>query len=233
MNLSEEILSKTATISLQEVNFAETSNTKDIGKLDDNLSTIVTNATVIHVKLKNLQYLTKNEGKRSAVKSYKIYHQVLQIFADETHADLVDHDTKSFLLIYPSSHKDISTIVENAMKLSYVLGRLLPKNIDKFASIDFGIGIDHGRIMGTKSNNGNHWYGICIDKAAVIAGLCLKPSYVGISGLVYSELNEDLKIHTSHILGIPKKENAWQKGSYQFENEHKHFYTTHHVIEIK
>lgn len=233
MSLSEEILSKITVLSQQEVNFTETSNLNEVHNLAEGLNCIVTTATVFHVGLKNIPYLIKNEGKRSAVKTYQMYHQALQSFAEETQGSLVDYDCKSFLIIYPSSHKDINAHIKNALKLSYILGKLLPKKIEKIGNTDFGIGIDHGRIMGVKSNNGIHWYGICIDKAATIGSLCLKPSYVGISGLIYSELDEELKIHTNHILGIPKKENAWQKGSYQFENEHKHYYTTHHTIETE
>ncbi len=233
MSLSEEILSRTIALSQQEVNFTETSDINEINKLDDGLNSIVLSATVFHIGLKNIPYLIKNEGKRAAVKAYKAYHQVLQLFADETEGHLIDYDSKSFLIIYPTTHKEISNIVESALKLSYILGKLLSKKIEQFGKTDFSIGIDHGRIMGVKSNNGNHWYGTCIDKAATIGSLCLKPSYVGVSGLIYSELDDKIKVHTNHILGIPKKENAWQKGSYQFENEHKHFYTTHHTIEVE
>ena len=77
------------------------------------------------------------------------------------------------------------------------------------------------------------WYGTCINKAAAISEMCLKPCYLGISGLVYSELSENLKTITRHILGIPKKEPAWIKGIYQFENERKHYYSSNHTIEVK
>lgn len=229
----DEILSRAIELRDKEFAITETSNLSEVNNLNNEMSAIVSSATVLYINLKNMPYIIKNDGKRAASKTYKIFHEVLEIFAKETNAYLIDHNSSSILMVYPSSIKEIDTHIENAFKLSYVLGKELVKNITQFGSLNFSIGIDHGRILGTKCNNGILWYGTCIDKAAAISELCLKPSYLGISGLIYSEISENLKTITRHILGIPKKEPAWVKGSYQFENERKHYYSSNHTIEVK
>lgn len=229
----EEILNKAIELHNEDFKIAETSNLSEVNNLSDEMSAIVCSATVFFINLKNMPYIIKNDGKRAASKTYKIFHEALSVFAKETNAYLIDHNSNSFLLVYASSIKEIDTHIENAYRLSYVLGKELVKSIPQFNSLNFAIGIDHGRVLGTKSNQGILWYGTCIDKAAAISELCLKPSYLGISGLIYSEISENLKTITRHILGIPKKEPAWVKGSYQFENERKHYYSSNHTIEVK
>lgn len=228
----DEILAKATTVQNEEIAITESHNLSEINNLKDNQSAIVTEATVFFVNLKNIPFLTKNYGKRAASKMYKMLHEALDIFAKETNAYLIDHSTSSFLLAYSSSINEIDIHIENAFKLSYVLGRKLVKNTDQLGILNFSIGIDHGRILGTKSDNGIRWFGTCIDKAATISELCMKPCYLGISGLVYSELSEDLKTTSHHILGIPKKGPAWIKGVYQFENERKHYYSSNYTIEV-
>lgn len=229
----DEILIRSTSLLNEEYTFTDTTNLSEVNNLKDNLSAIVSSATVFFVNLKNIPFVIKNDGKRAASKRYKIFHEALDIFAKETNAYLIDNSISSFLLVYPSSIKEIDIHIENAFKLSYILGKELVKKIDQLGTLNFSIGIDHGRILGTKSNNGIMWYGTCINKAAAISEMCLKPCYLGISGLVYSELSENLKTITRHILGIPKKEPAWIKGIYQFENERKHYYSSNHTIEVK
>ena len=101
--------------------------------------------------------------------------------------------------------------------------------------MEFAIGIDHGHIMGTKnlSDNGNDhlsWFGTCIYKAMRICKECARPFYVGVSGSIYHNLDEDLRIAERRILGIKKKVEIWTRVSYQFDNVKKHLYQTNHRI---
>lgn len=233
MSLINEIQSKANAILKGQYSIIETSDLSKLDSITDNSSAIVTSATVFFINLKNIPYIVKNDGKRNAAKTYTTYFEIVNCFANETGGYLTKYDSKSFLLIYPSGSNDIDKHIENAYKLSFILGKFLPKKIEQFNSISFSIGIDHGRILGVKIGDEKIWLGTCINKAAAISELCIKPSYLGISGFIYSELGDEMKTYTRHILGIPKKENTWLRGSYQFENEHKHFYTSHYTIEVK
>lgn len=233
MSLIDDINNKVNTLQNEEYSIIETKDMDAFDNLSEGLSAVVTNATVLYVNIKNLPFITKNDGKRAVSKTYKTYQEVLRLFANETNGFFACYTNSSFLVFYPSSIKDIDTHVTNAFKLSYVIGKMLPQKFPQFSNIDISIGIDHGRILGAKCDHGRLWYGTCIDKAIAISNMCTKPSFIGISRLIYSEIGEDLRTITHRVLGFTKKEIAWQKGSYYFGNESKHFYSTRHNIEIQ
>ena len=233
MNMIDEILTKATALQNEDYTITETSNLSEVNNLNNQLSAIVSNATVFFVNIKNIPFIVNNEGKRVAAKIYKIFHETLSVFAKESNAFLVNHNNSSFLLIYPSSIQEIDTNIENAFRLSHVLGKVLVKNFTQFSNVDFAIGVDHGRILGSKYSNDTLWYGTCIDKAEAISKVCSKPCYLGISGLIYSKLSDNMRTKTRHILGIPKKELIWLKGRYQFENESKHYYASNFTIEVE
>lgn len=233
MSLIDDISNKMDALQNEEFSITETQAIDSIENLDDGLSAIVTSATVFFINIKNIPFIVSNDGKRAASKTYKLYQEALRLFANETNGVLVNYTNSSILIIYPTSIKEIDTHINNAFQLSYLIGRALPQKYPELSNINISVGIDHGRILGTKCVHGSLWYGSCIDKAAAISAACVKPSFIGVSRLVYSEISESLKNITIHrVLGFSKKEQAWQKSSYQLGNESKHFYSTRHNIEI-
>lgn len=233
MSIVDEILKKANKLQEEEYLFTETPELSQIDDLTNPTPAVVSHATVFVVNLKNLPFIVRNYGKRVASKAQKTFHAILSIFARETNSYLVDYTSKSFLLIYPDSIEEIDSHIENAFKLSYLLGKVLVKSVAQFANLTFGIGIDHGRVLGSRCDNKTLWYGYCIDKAEAISETTMKPCYLGISKLVYSKLSGTLKTKTHHILGIPKKEAIWFKTEYKFENESKHCYTSNYTIETE
>lgn len=231
MNHIDDILSKAESLSKQTLTCAEAHDLSEAKQLLEEYDCVVITASVLCVSIKNIPFITKTQGKRAAALCHKQFDNVLQSFAKATDGQLIDLSSSCFMMVYPATHEHIDAHVRNAMKLSHILGKVATKQIPSLANINFSIGVDHGRILCTKGNSGVVWYGTCIDKAIAIGDLCQKPAYLGISGLMYSILEEDTKTHTRHILGIPKKEPAWQRYSFQFENEHKHYYSTIHTIE--
>lgn len=233
MNIADEIQEEAVSIQDEEYNIIETYNLSEAESLDNETSAIVCNATVVFVKIKNMTSILHNDGKRVASKVFRIIRKVLNHFAKKTDAYLIDYNNRSILLVYPSSIKEIDVQITNALKLSHILGKVLVKSLDDFVNLSFSIGVDHGRILGIKSNNKTFWYGTCIEKAEAISDACMKPCYLGISGLVYSELSNNLKNMTRRILGFPKKEQVWNKDHYTFEYESKHYYSTSFTIETE
>lgn len=233
MSLIDNLNSKMEAIQNEEYSVIETKDLDAFDQLNDGLSAIVTSATVFYINIKNISFFTKNDGKRAASKVYKTYQEVLRLFANETNGVLVCYSNSSFLIIYPESVKDIDTHITNSFKLSYIIGKTIPQKEPMFSNVNISIGIDHGRVLGTKCEHGRLWYGTCIDKAIAISDVCTKPSFVGISRLIYNEISENLKTISHRVMGFSKREMVWQKSSYYFENESKHFYSTRHNLEIE
>lgn len=213
----------------QEFTFSETRHIEDKTLSQEQLEAIVVVSNVLFVRINQMATVVDSQGKRAAAKIFRLYRQVIQRFAELTQAHFEIYDSCSFLLIYPDPHEEAPKAVKRAMQLTHILTDSLKAYAEQFNQMDFAIGIDHGRILGT--NEGRIiWQGICIEKAKKISEMCLKPYRIGISGMVYKTLDETDKVVTKRILGmIPKKEEIWLRSSYDFANAHRHYYVTKHT----
>lgn len=224
----EEIISKVETTARQEFSFIETQHIGSITLLEEQLDSAVVVSNILFLRIQQLERVINSDGKRAAAKVFRLYREVAQTFAKQTKAYFEIHSSNSFMLVYPGPREEARRVVKYAMQLTYILTESLKAYADEFKQTDFTIGIDHGRILAT--NEGRLiWQGICIEKAAKISELCAKPLRIGISGMVYSVLEESDKVITRRILGIPQKEEIWTRNSYDFVGSHKHYYTTRHT----
>ncbi|MCQ2302135.1 MAG: hypothetical protein MJZ94_05875 [Bacteroidales bacterium] len=227
MKADEEIIKQVKEIITQDFTFLETKDIQSKAISQEKLEAIVISSNVLFVHVKQLMNITENQGKRFAAKIFKLYRQVIQVYAEQTNAIFEIYDSNSFLIIYPGQKEEARIAVKHAMHLTHILTETLKAYAEHFNQMNFSIGIDHGRILGT--NEGRLvWRGICIEKAKLISELCIKPYRIGVSESVYRTLEEEDKSITKHILGIPKKEAIWERNSYDFHNVHKHLYTTRH-----
>lgn len=229
MKADEEIIKQVKEIITQDFSFLETKDIQSEAISQEKLEAIVISSNVLFVHVKQLMNITENQGKRFAAKIFKLYRQVIQVYAEQTNAIFEIYDPNSFLIIYPGQKEEARIAVKHAMHLTHILTETLKAYAEHFNQMDFAIGIDHGRILGT--NEGRIiWQGMCIEKAKKISEMCLKPYRIGISRMVYSILEENDKVITKHILGmIPQKEEIWLRNSYDFANAHRHFYVTKHT----
>lgn len=229
MKTNDEITNQVEKTIQQEFTFSETRHIEGKTLSQEQLEAIVVVSNVLFVRINQMTTVVDSEGKRSAAKIFRLYRQVIQKFAELTQAHFEIFDSCSFLLIYPGQHEEAPKAVKRAMQLTHILTDSLKAYAEQFNQMDFAIGIDHGRILGT--NEGRIiWQGMCIEKAKKISEMCLKPYRIGISRMVYSILEENDKVITKHILGmIPQKEEIWLRNSYDFANAHRHFYVTKHT----
>jgi hypothetical protein len=154
--------------------------------------------------------------------------------AEKTGAFINSFSPNAILVVYPSKEEVNKDAVRGAMRISYALSDAFKHQFSEFG-MEFSMGLDHGHIMGTKNLSDNNydsitWFGSCIYKAMRICNECARPFYVGVSGSIYHNLDEDLRIAERRILGIRKKVEIWTKVSYQYENVKKHLYQTNHKI---
>ena len=126
MSLIDDINNKIDSLQNEEYSIIETKEMNAFDDLNDSLSAIVTSATVLYINIKNIPFFTKNDGKRAASKIYKMYQEVLKLFANDTNGIFACYTNSSFLIFYPSSIKDIDTHITNAFKLSYLIGKIPP-----------------------------------------------------------------------------------------------------------
>ena len=238
MNEWEQSLSQKLTVqSDSEFNCIESGDINAASELDYGCSGIYMEATVIYFDIKNINYLLKEHGRRKAALAYTMYQEVLSAIAERTGGFVNCFNYDSFLIVYPGKEESIKQGVIGALNIVHMLTENFKKHFESVSGLEFGMGIDHGHILGTKthSDNGQEhltWYGTCILKAQRICKECARPFYVGIAGIIYHSLDDDLRITTRRILGIKKNVEIWNKVTYQYENVKKHLYQTNHKISM-
>lgn len=235
MNDWEKGLSdKLTKFSEDEFNYIDTKDITNADNIDYGCSGVYMEATVIYLEIKNLPYILKENGRRKAAKVYTMLHTVITSIAKNTGAFVNTLSPNAILVVYPGKEEVNKDAVRGAMRISYALSDAFKHQFSEFG-MEFSMGLDHGHIMGTKNLSDNNydsitWFGSCIYKAMRICNECARPFYVGVSGSIYHNLDEDLRIAERRILGIRKKVEIWTKVSYQYENVKKHLYQTNHKI---
>lgn len=230
----KELSDKLTKFSEDEFNYIDTKDITNADNIDYGCSGVYMEATVIYLEIKNLPYILKENGRRKAAKAYTMLHTVITSIAKKTGAFVNTLSPNAILVVYPGKEEVNKDAVRGAMRISYALSDAFKHQFSEFG-MEFSMGLDHGHIMGTKNLSDNNydsitWFGSCIYKAMRICNECARPFYVGVSGSIYHNLDEDLRIAERRILGIRKKVEIWTKVSYQYENVKKHLYQTNHKI---
>ena len=231
----KELSNKLSKYAEEEFNYVDTRDITKANEIDYECSGVYMEATIIYFEIKNLSYILKESGRRKAAKAYTMLHTVIKSIADHSGAFVNCFAPNAFLIVYPGKEEVHKDAINGAMRISYAFSEAFKHQFKEIPGLEFSMGIDHGHIMGTKnvSDNGyDHitWFGSCIYKAMRICKECARPFYVGISGSIYHNLDESLRISERRILGIKKKVEIWTRVSYQYDNVKKHLYQTNHKI---
>jgi len=237
MSWKEDLTEKMSMLSKAEFDYIETKDISRASKIDLNCTGIYVEASIIYFEIKNLAYLLKEHGRRKVAQAYTMYHEVLNAIAEPAGAFVNCFAPNAFLIVYPGREEVLPEAVKGAMKIAYALTETYKKDFEYIPGIEFAMGMDQGHIMGTKtlSDNGMEhlsWFGTCIYKAIRISKECSRPFHIGISGAIYHNLSDDLRVSYRRVLGIKKSVEVWTKVTYQYENVKKHLYQTNHKIPI-
>lgn len=233
--LKDSLSEKLSALSTSEFDYIETNSVSQASQIGFDCSGIFMESTIIYFEIKNLEFITKESGRRKAAMIYTMFQELLSGFAKDNGGFVNCFSSNAFLVIFPGGEDNLNQVVTTSFKIAFAINNTFKDEFSKFVGLEFGLGIDHGHILGTKTLSDNDleiitWFGSCINKAQLIAHQSIRPFYVSISSLIFHNLDESLKTEKRHILGIPKTVELWTKNSYNFENTKKHFYQSNYKI---
>lgn len=195
-------------------------------------------ATVLFIDMRGSTDVLNKHNKSTVAKIHMAYfHAIIKI------ANLYDGQVRSFngdsmLAFFQGTTKNtLSNAVKAAMKIKYILNdgdEGINKILNKYTPVDFGIGIDDGKILCTKigiggdSNNKDLiWIGNAVNKSVVISDECKNPTHIGISSFVYNNLNDEVKYYLEKDLwGNDVKVDMWEKAHIDYNGSMEVIYTT-------
>jgi adenylate cyclase len=244
MTLNDDIRNKVNTI-LNE-NFS-TTLISYIPRIDDTKLTFLNTglefeATVIFIDMRGSTATLNKHNKTTVAKIHMSYFHTIVKIANANNGHVRSFNGDSALIFFQGTTKDsLSNAVLTAMKIKYMVSddkQGINKLLKKYSEVDFGIGMDNGKILATKVGiSGGHnrdlfWIGNCVNKSTVIGNECRSPTHIGISSHVYGNLNDNAKYVTrKNYYGQDEKVDMWTKSQFMYNGQHEYYYyTSYHVV---
>lgn len=231
MGLKDDIISKAkeienSTFSVQSTSIVPTINDS---RLTFGCSGLEFEATVLYIDMRGSTEVLNTHRKRIVAKIHMIYYHAIVKIAKQFGGEIRSFNGDSLLVFFEGTTKDsLSQAVKAAMKMRYAITDLINNSLKKYSDIDFGIGIDDGKILATKVGLGGSddtkdliWIGNAVNKSTVISDFSKKPNYIGISSRVYSNLLDYVKYG-----GENGDINMWKSSSFLYNNSTETYYYT-------
>lgn len=240
MTLKEDIIKKakeieSETFQVEEVSYVPTISNS---KLTFGCKGLEFEATVLYIDMRGSTAILNTHRKRVVAKIHMLYYHAIVKIAKATGGEIRSFNGDSLLVFYPGNTKEtLSNAVKAAMQMKYAIKTLLNDKLKNYSDIDFGIGIDHGKILATKVGIGGAdetkdliWIGNAVNKSTKISDKCKSDYNIGISELVYNNLTDDVKYVIEDGFWGKSKKNIWDWFCIYYNNNVENCYaTTYHI----
>ncbi|MCW1147562.1 adenylate/guanylate cyclase domain-containing protein [Flavobacterium lacisediminis] len=195
-------------------------------------------ATVLYIDLRESTKILNKHNKATIAKIHKAYLFTTVKIATSLGGEVRSFNGDSVLAFFQGTTKDtLSNAVKAAMQIRYMIANSesgINTLLSKYSAVDFGIGLDDGKILCVKVGVGGDtntkdliWIGNPVNKSVVISDECKSPEYIGISSYVYSNLNDNVKYGTrKNYWGQDEKVDMWTAYRVLYNGNYETFYKT-------
>jgi len=193
-------------------------------------------STTLYIDMRGSTKILNNHNRTTVAKLHKAYFYIIVKIAKSLGGEVRSFNGDGMLVFFQGTTKDtLSDAVKSAMKMKYMLtqNETVKKKLEKYSSIDFGIGIDDGKILCTKvglagtNNRDLVWIGNAVNKSVKIGDNLKSPNHIGISSFVYDNLNDELKYDiTKDSWGNEIKTDIWNYDTLIYNGEEENYYYT-------
>jgi len=236
MVLKDDIIAKAKEIEKEGFQKLEVSTvpTIDDSRLTFGCKGLEFEATVLYIDMRGSTAMLNKHQKRVIAKIHMIYYHTIVKIAKATGGEIRSFNGDSLLVFYQgTTTSTLSNAVKAAMQMRYAITNLINETLKNYIDIDFGIGIDDGKILATKVGVGRDdttkdiiWIGHPVNKSTKISDDCKAPYYIGISKLVYDNLEDRVKYRKESFFGREEKCDIWKQSSFEYNEKYENFYYT-------
>lgn len=239
MGLKDDITNKVTSI------INEPFDVKDITyvpKIDDSRLTFGNtglnfDATTLFIDMRGSTKTLNKHNKKTVAKIHMSYFHAIVKIANANNGHVRSFNGDSALIFFQGTTKDsLSNAVLSAMKIKYMLSdneNGINNILSKYSEVDFGIGLDHGKVLCTKVGiGGEHnrnlfWIGNCVNKSTVLGNEQKSPNHIAISKFVYDNLNDSAKYGMGkNYFGQEQQVDMWSQGSFYYNSQLEIYYYT-------
>ena len=197
-------------------------------------------ATVLFIDLRGSTKLLNKHNKSTVAKIHMAYYHTIIKIAKSLSGEIRSFNGDSLLVFFEGTTKQsLSRAVKAAMQMKYMLSNQdgIRKLVEKYTTIDFGIGIHDDTIMCTKvgvvgdSNTKDlFWISNAVNKSTRLSDKAKSPNNIYISSFVYTNLTDEVKFTTKkNWQGVDEKINMWTKSWFEYDGKQEYcYYTSYH-----
>lgn len=240
MALKQDIIDNVKAILDTNFTFEEVDYVPEITnpKLTFNSTGLKFESTVLYIDMRDSTEVLNKHNKPTIAKIHKAYLYTTVKIAKSLGGEVRSFNGDSVLAFFQGTSKQsLSNAVKAAMQIRYMIAN--PESgintlLGKYSAVNFGIGIDDGKILCAKVGVGGDnntkdliWIGNSINKSVIISDECSSPEHIGISQYVHDNLLDDVKYGTEKdYFGNDKKVSMWKSYSVKYNGSWQTFYKT-------
>jgi class 3 adenylate cyclase len=238
MALKQYIIDKVKSILDDKFTTEDISSVPDISntKLTFGNTGLIFEATVLYIDMRNSTAILNKHNKSTIAKIHMSYFHTIVKIATALGGEVRSFNGDSMLVFFAGTTKQVlSNAVQAAMQMKYMIANSesgINNLLSPYSAVNFGIGLDNGKIMCTKvgvggsSNNQDlMWIGNAVNKSTKISDLCNSPNHIGISKYVYNNLLEHVKLgKQKSIWGNIDEIDMWNQTSFTYNNTLETYY---------
>jgi class 3 adenylate cyclase len=202
-------------------------------------------ATVLYIDMRESTRILNNHNKGTIAKIHMAYLYTVVKIAKTLGGEVRSFNGDSVLAFFEGTTKEsLNSAVEAALKIQYMISNDesgINNLLKKYSAVDFGIGLDDGKILCTKIGIGGDnntkdliWVGNAINKSVIISDKCRAAEYIGISNYVYTNLEHHNKFGiTKGPFGRDMEVEIWKPYQITYNNKLETFYKTSWYIPVE
>jgi adenylate cyclase len=196
-------------------------------------------ASVLYLDMRGSTDVIKQHHKYTVAKLQKAYLHVAAQVVSDNGGHVRSFNGDGILAFFPRNWKEtIRNAVKAAMQIKFMLTEKSKAEFERYHSIDFGIGIEHGDLFVTRvgtprnpNNNDLTWVGFPVNTAVRLGDKAMGPRHIRISSYVYENLLDDVKYHDQEVTDYwgnktTTRTNMWQQTIMDLHGSRQYVYET-------
>ena len=198
-------------------------------------------ATTLYIDMRGSTSVLNKHNRVSVAKIHKAYFHTIVTIAKNLGGEVRSFNGDGMLVFFQgSSQENLNNAVQAAMQMKWMLSgnnSKVKNKMEYYSSVNFGIGIDYGKILCTKvgiagtNNRDLVWIGNAVNKSVKIGDML--HGNIGISSVVYNNLQDRVKYVTSkNIFGYEVNNDIWGSDYFEYNDEDLEYYSTTYYWEF-
>lgn len=196
-------------------------------------------ASVLYLDMRGSTDVIKQHHKYTVAKLQKAYLHIASQVVSDNGGFVRSFNGDGILAFFPKDLKNtVCNAVQAAMQIKYMLAIKSKAEFERYHSIDFGIGIDHGELFVTRvgtprnpNNNDLTWIGLPVNTAVRLGDKSMGPKHIRISDYVYENLLDHVLYYEETVPDYwgnktNRRVNMWQRATMELHDSWTYVYET-------